>query len=102
MSIVEAMRLGVPVSVTKGCDIAESIGEEDLGMLLSDEQSSAAAELMAAMQDSSRLDHWSRAGRDWTINRSLAQTCRPTDDKSIRGVPLPDLILGLTVWLTLT
>ena len=43
MSIVEAMRLGVPVAVTKGCDIAETIDEEDLGMLLSDDPSSAAA-----------------------------------------------------------
>lgn len=68
MSIVEAMRLGVPVAVTKGCDIAETIGEEDLGMLLSDDPRSAAAELMSAMQDSSRLDHWSRAGRNWTID----------------------------------
>jgi glycosyltransferase involved in cell wall biosynthesis len=68
MSIVEAMRLGVPVAVTKGCDIAETIGEEGLGMLLSDDPSSAAAELMSAMQDSSRLDHWSRAGRKWTMD----------------------------------
>jgi glycosyltransferase involved in cell wall biosynthesis len=68
MSIVEAMRLGVPVAVTKGCDIAETIGQEDLGMLLSDDPGSAAAELMSAMQDSSRLDHWSRAGRRWTID----------------------------------
>jgi glycosyltransferase involved in cell wall biosynthesis len=68
MSIVEAMRLGVPVAVTKGCDIGETIIKEDLGMLLSDDPSSAAAGLMSAMQDSSRLDHWSRAGREWTID----------------------------------
>lgn len=68
MSIVEAMQLGVPVAVTKGCDIAQPIGEEDLGMLLSDDPSSAAGELMSAIEDSSRLDHWSRAGRDWTID----------------------------------
>lgn len=68
MSIVEAMRLGVPVAATKGCDIAETIGQEDLGMLLSDDPGSAAAELRSAMQDSSRLDHWSRAGRRWTID----------------------------------
>jgi glycosyltransferase involved in cell wall biosynthesis len=68
MSIVEAMRLGVPVAVTKGCDVAETIGEEDLGMLLSDDPGSAAADLISAMQDSSRLDHWSRAGRTWTID----------------------------------
>jgi len=68
MSIVEAMRLGVPVAVTKGCDIAETIGNEDLGMVLSDDPSSAAAQLMSAMQDSSRLDHWSHAGRKWTVD----------------------------------
>ena len=68
MSIVEAMQLGVPVAVTKGCDIAQTIGDEDLGMLLSDDPSSAAAELMSAIQDSSRLDHWSCAGREWTID----------------------------------
>jgi glycosyltransferase involved in cell wall biosynthesis len=68
MSIVEAMQLGVPVAVTKGCDIAQTIGEKDLGMLLSDDPSSATAELMSAIQDSSRLDHWSRAGREWTID----------------------------------
>jgi glycosyltransferase involved in cell wall biosynthesis len=68
MSIVEAMRLGVPVAVTKGCDIAETIGAEDLGLLLSDDPNIAAAQLMSAMQDSNRLDHWSRAGRKWTID----------------------------------
>ena len=69
MSVVEAMRLAVPVAVTRnGCDIAETIGKEDLGLLLSDDPSSAAAELMSAMQDSSRLDHWSRVGRKWTID----------------------------------
>jgi glycosyltransferase involved in cell wall biosynthesis len=68
MSIVEAMRLGVPVAVTTGCDIAETIGKEDLGLVLSDDPRSAAAQLMSAMQDSSRLDHWSRAGRKWTID----------------------------------
>jgi glycosyltransferase involved in cell wall biosynthesis len=68
MSIVEAMRLGVPVAVTKGCDIAETIGAEDLGLVLSDDPSSAAAQLMSAMQDPSRLDHWSRAGRKWTLD----------------------------------
>jgi glycosyltransferase involved in cell wall biosynthesis len=68
MSIVEAMRLGVPVTVTKGCDLSEAIGKKNLGKLLSDDPSSAAAELMSAMQDSSRLDDWSRAGREWTID----------------------------------
>jgi glycosyltransferase involved in cell wall biosynthesis len=82
MSIVEAMRLGVPVAVTKGCDIAETIGEQDLGMLLSDDPSSAAAELMAAMQDSSRLAHWSRAGREWTIN---ALSPKRTAQRTIRA-----------------
>lgn len=68
MSIVEAMQLGVPVAVTKGCDIAETIGKEDLGILLSDDPDSAATQLMSAMQDSSHLDYWSRAGRKWTID----------------------------------
>ena len=68
MSIVEAMRLGVPVAITRGCDISEYFGQDDLGMLLSGDPSSAAAQLMSAMQDSSRLDNWSRAGREWTID----------------------------------
>jgi len=68
MSIVEAMRLGVPVAVTNGCDISETIGKEDLGMLLSGDPGDAAADLMSALQDSSLLDRWSRAGREWTID----------------------------------
>jgi glycosyltransferase involved in cell wall biosynthesis len=68
MSIVEAMRLGVPVAATRGCNIADTIAEEDLGMLLPDDPIHAAADLASALKDSNRLDHWSRAGRAWTID----------------------------------
>jgi glycosyltransferase involved in cell wall biosynthesis len=68
MSIVEAMRLGVPTAVTKGCDLSETMEREKLGLLLSDEPKSAAAELQSALRDSARLDEWSRAGRQWTVD----------------------------------
>jgi glycosyltransferase involved in cell wall biosynthesis len=89
MSIVEAMRLGVPVAVTKGCDIAETIGREDLGMLLPDDPSSAAAELMWAMEDSSRLDHWSRAGRGWTIDALSPKRAAQRTISAYEAVPPP-------------
>lgn len=68
MSIVEAMRLAVPVAVTRGCDIADIIAEEDLGILLPDDPVHAAAKLTAALEDPDRLNRASRAGRKWTID----------------------------------
>jgi glycosyltransferase involved in cell wall biosynthesis len=73
MSIVEAMQLGVPVAVTRGCDLSESIGRNDLGMMLPDEPSSAAATLRSVIEDPDRLHYWSLAGRKWTID-SLSPT----------------------------
>jgi glycosyltransferase involved in cell wall biosynthesis len=68
MAIVEAMRLAVPVAVTRGCDISDTVAEGDLGMLLSDDPVRAAAELASALDDLNRLDHWSRSGKKWTID----------------------------------
>ncbi len=68
MSIVEAMRLAVPVAVTRGCNIADTIAEEDLGMLLPNDPVRAAADLASALDDSNRLDQWSRAGKKWTVD----------------------------------
>ena len=68
MSIVEAMRLGVPVAVTRGCDIAEVIVEKDLGMLLPDDPVHAAADLASVLEHPGRLYHGSWAGQEWVID----------------------------------
>jgi glycosyltransferase involved in cell wall biosynthesis len=90
MSIVEAMRLAVPVAATRGCNIADTIAEGDLGMLLPDDPVQAAAEIASALEDSNRLDRWSRAGRQWTIDalspeRAAQQTLRAY--KAVLGYP---------------
>ena len=68
MSIVEAMRLGVPVAVTRGCDIADMIAEKDLGMLLPDDPVHAAADLASVLEHPARLHQGSRAGQEWVID----------------------------------
>ena len=67
MAIVEAMRLAVPVAITRGCDISDTVIEKNLGIVLPDDPACAAVELMSAMQDARQLEHWSRAGMQWTI-----------------------------------
>lgn len=71
MSIVEAMRLGVPVAVTRGCAISDCLAEEDLGLILPNDPAQAAAEIEATINDGARLAELSRSGREWTI-RTLA------------------------------
>ena len=68
MAMVEAMRLAVPVALTRGCDIADTVAKENLGMVLPDNPVHAAAALASALEDSSRLAHWSHAGKEWTID----------------------------------
>jgi glycosyltransferase involved in cell wall biosynthesis len=68
MAIVEAMRLGVPVAITRGCDIADTVEKNDLGMILPDDPALAAAKLATAIAGPDRLQQWSRAGRQWTID----------------------------------
>lgn len=68
MAIVEAMRIGVPVAITRGCDIADTVEKNDLGMILPDDPALAAPKLAAAIADQNRLQQWSRAGRQWTID----------------------------------
>jgi glycosyltransferase involved in cell wall biosynthesis len=77
MAIVEAMRLAVPTVVTAGCALSDTIAKKDLGLVISDDPSVAAAQLKAALEDPIRLAHWSEAGKQWTTDvlspRRLAQ-----------------------------
>ena len=68
MSIVEAMRLGVPVALTQGCDIVQYLAGYDNYLPLPDDPGQAAARLRSALQDMRQLQHLSRAGREWTID----------------------------------
>jgi glycosyltransferase involved in cell wall biosynthesis len=68
MAIVEAMRLAVPVAVTRGCDLAETIAENDLGMVLPNDPLLAAQQLRSVLHDANRLRLWSQTGRDWTMS----------------------------------
>lgn len=67
MAIVEAMRQGVPVAITRGCDIANIVAEQDLGLILPDDPADAAAVLASTLTDSALLNRWSEAGREWTL-----------------------------------
>jgi glycosyltransferase involved in cell wall biosynthesis len=67
MAIVEAMRQGVPVAITRGCDIADVVAQQDLGLVLPDDPQHAATELQKAMAEPERLSRWSQAGREWTV-----------------------------------
>jgi glycosyltransferase involved in cell wall biosynthesis len=67
MAIAEAMRLAVPVAVTRGCDLADTVARQDLGAVLADDPARAAADLASALEDPGRLDRWSRAGKQWTV-----------------------------------
>jgi glycosyltransferase involved in cell wall biosynthesis len=66
MSIVEAMRLGVPVALTRGCAVSDQIREKDLGLIIPDDPAEAAAVLSAALRDENKLYQWSAAGQKWT------------------------------------
>jgi len=74
MSIVEAMRLGVPVGLTRGCAISDQIREKDLGLIIPDDPAEAAAVLSAALRDENKLYQWSAAGQKWTIE-ALSPEC---------------------------
>jgi glycosyltransferase involved in cell wall biosynthesis len=74
MSIVEAMRLGVPVGLTRGCAISDQIGAKDLGLIIPDDPAKAAAVLSAALRDENKLYQWSSAGQKWTIE-ALSPEC---------------------------
>jgi glycosyltransferase involved in cell wall biosynthesis len=67
MSVVEAMRLGVPVAVADGANIAESVVRRDFGLALPDDPAGAAADLRAALAAPERLRRWSAAGRQWVV-----------------------------------
>ncbi|MCW2933370.1 MAG: hypothetical protein JWM19_4332 [Actinomycetia bacterium] len=66
MSIVEAMRQGVPTAVTEGCDIVDVIRDRDLGLVVPDDPARAAETVATSLRDPERLRHWSRAGQEWT------------------------------------
>ena len=74
MAIVEAMRLGVPVAVTRGCAISDQISAKDLGLIIPDDPARAAAVLSAALRDENKLCQWSSAGQKWTIE-ALSPEC---------------------------
>jgi glycosyltransferase involved in cell wall biosynthesis len=74
MSIVEAMRLGVPVGLTRGCAISDQISAKDLGLIIPDDPAKAAAVLSAALRDENKLYQWSSAGQKWTIE-ALSPEC---------------------------
>lgn len=71
MSIVEAMQLGVPVAVTRGCALSDCLAAEDLALILPDDPAQAAADIETTIIDAARLSKLSRSGREWTI-RTLA------------------------------
>lgn len=68
MAIIEAMRLGVPVAMTRGCDLSETVEKNDLGAILPDDPSAAADVLAGHLADPAQLRHWSRAGLTWTAD----------------------------------
>ena len=67
MSVVEAMRLGVPVALTRGCAVSDHIEATDLGLIIPDDPAEAAAVLSAALHDEGKLCQWSAAGQKWTV-----------------------------------
>jgi glycosyltransferase involved in cell wall biosynthesis len=67
MSLVEAMRLGVPVGLTRGCAISDQVRAKDLGLIIPDDPTAAATVLSAALRDESKLCQWSLAGQKWTV-----------------------------------
>lgn len=67
MSIVEAMRQGVPAALTRDCDLADTIAQHDLGLVLPKDVARAATDLAGALADPDRLRRWSRAGQEWTV-----------------------------------
>lgn len=63
VSIVEAMHLGLPCAVSERPKFASLFREQDLGLVLSQDANTAAAQLHEALNQQERLRYWSESAR---------------------------------------
>jgi glycosyltransferase involved in cell wall biosynthesis len=69
MSIVEAMKLGVPAAVAASCDISSTLGRLDAALILPTDPTEAADALRSAAGQPSLLKGWADTGQRWVLDQ---------------------------------